>query len=108
MGVNLNILEYGMVMDVQSSIEPSHSAIASITNMEANKRTVGQGGNAGGADQVKGGVDSSRQQGSGGGHGDDQIMKAPGAEGHIKRQDFEKDPQAYFQGLRHGSDKPGN
>ncbi|KAG6476344.1 hypothetical protein ZIOFF_065586 [Zingiber officinale] len=38
--------------------------------------------------------------------GDDEVMKAPGAEGFISREAFEKNPQGYFHGLHHG-DKGG-
>ncbi|KAG6479165.1 hypothetical protein ZIOFF_062626 [Zingiber officinale] len=33
--------------------------------------------------------------------GGDEVMKAPGAEGFISREAFEKNPQGYFHGLHH-------
>ncbi|KAG6479164.1 hypothetical protein ZIOFF_062625 [Zingiber officinale] len=38
--------------------------------------------------------------------GGDEVMKAPGAEGYISREAFEKNPQGYFHGVHHG-DKGG-
>lgn len=74
--------------------------------MEASKSTGGsgaQGAKTGGGQQVKQGSGSTGGAGHGGGDG---MMKAPGREGYINRQEFESNPKAHFDDLRHGSGKP--
>lgn len=56
-----------------------------------------KGGNTGGhSSKGQGEASSSVKPG-----GDDEVMKAPGAEGYISREAFERNPQGYFQGLHH-------
>ncbi|KAG6536924.1 keratin, type II cytoskeletal 2 epidermal-like [Zingiber officinale] len=62
-----------------------------------------RGGSTGGYSSKGQGEASSSAKPIGSGDG---AMKAPGAEGYILREAFERNPQGYFQGLHHG-DKGG-
>ncbi|KAG1330594.1 hypothetical protein COCNU_02G005620 [Cocos nucifera] len=81
----------------------------------------GVAGGGGGGDGKKGGAGGG-QGGGGGGYSaklgsgsscggvefkNEGMMKAPGADGYISREEFEKNPRAFFRALHEGG-KRGN
>lgn len=98
------------------SISQPKASVSTYHNFETME---GKGGAGGGDGKSSGGYSN---QGSGGGGysaqsggGEGGIMKgrgrgkmkAPGADGYISREAFEKDPQGFFHGLRYRG-KGGN